>query len=841
MQNFEAVFAQTDTDIGRIPIEKHKIIITPHHPIQRQPYRRPQGDYDESDRQVNELKAKGLIRESSSPWAFPVTLADKKDGTKRLCVDYRPLNKITIDDKMPMPRIQDVFDRLAGSKFFTTLDVAWGFWHVAMEESSIPMTAFVTNSGHYEWLVLPFGLKNSPATFQRCIQRILGDLLYKGAINYLDDIIVYSDTFENHLTLLKEVFTRLLANNVKLKLKKCHFASDKVKYLGHTISCNQVRPSEEKTKAIKEFPIPDNVTKVQQFVGLANYFRNFVPDFTKLAKPLTLLTRKGVKFKFEEEELNAFKQLKEHLINEPILALYDPTKPCILHTDASKIGIGAILKQPGNDGIEHVVEYYSKRLNKAQENYTASELECLAVVESIEHFECYLNQRFTVITDHSALQWLLTFKKPKGRVYRWSVRLSAYSFDIIHKAGKKHQHVDALSRSPINLHLTTNDIITAQSSADLTFVKNPIIRNGVVTVKHHKLYKAVVPESLRLEICRMFHEDHSHPGQSKTLQMISAYYWWPTLLEDVKHHVQSCEHCQKSKLRNKPTLGHYMAPNANLEPLELIATDTIVMGVASRGNRKKYIQVIIDHHSRYVWAFATPTNTAQAITSILKRLIDSGLELKTILTDNYMSYKSKHFKDFIANNKMKHILCTAYHPQTQGMVERVNGTIIVKLRTALLEFPGAKWFQLLQNIVDDYNSTPHRITGFPPAYLLHARHSTPEYASPPISVEEARVLAKERTRKAILYRKTIHDGIHQHLELHPGQRVLKETPDNDPTRTKTSQEWKGPYFVIKQICPTTYDICETLSGTPIRAHISQLKLFVPREQTQQTGESIVND
>ena len=197
---------------------------------------------------------------------------------------------------MPMPRILDVLDRLQGAEYFTTLDVAWGFWHIQMDPESIEKTAFVTNEGHYEWLVMPFGLKNAPATFQRIIQRVLGPLLYRGAINYLDDIVIYSKTLDEHLALLDEVFSRLQAHNIKLKLSKCFFAKRTVEYLGHEVSHNSVKPSPSKIKAVKEFPIPDSLRKVRQFLGLANYYRRFIPNFTATAKPLTELTRKDTPF-----------------------------------------------------------------------------------------------------------------------------------------------------------------------------------------------------------------------------------------------------------------------------------------------------------------------------------------------------------------------------------------------------------------------------------------------------------------------------------------------------------------------------------------------------------------
>ncbi|UYV82204.1 K02A2.6-like [Cordylochernes scorpioides] len=260
----QALFSQHETDIGRIAVQ-HKIHTIEHPPISCRPYRRLLAEYDEIKRQVEELSKKGLIRESQSPWAFPVVLVSKKDGSQRMCIDYRKLNAITIDDKQPLPYIQDMFDRLHNAKYFTTLDIAWGYWHVEIHPDSVEKTAFITNDGHYEFLVMPFGLKNAQSTFQRIIQHIIGNLLWNGVCNYQDDILIYSSTFKDHIELMKKIFDKLKENNIKLKLKKCSFAKQEIRYLGHIIGHNKIKPDPEKTKAINEFPQPKTVKQPSVF------------------------------------------------------------------------------------------------------------------------------------------------------------------------------------------------------------------------------------------------------------------------------------------------------------------------------------------------------------------------------------------------------------------------------------------------------------------------------------------------------------------------------------------------------------------------------------------------
>ncbi|UYV66407.1 K02A2.6-like [Cordylochernes scorpioides] len=389
LEHLRNVFCQHAIDLGKVAIQ-HKIITKSEQPISLRPYRRPLKEYEEIAEQVKELLEHKLIRTSYSPWAFPVVMVPKKDGNKRMCIDYRRLNEITLDDRQPLPHIQDMFDRLHGSRFFSTLDVAWGYWQIEMDPQSIQKTAFVTNDGHYEFLVMPFGLKNAASTFQRIIQHILGELLWKGTCSFQDDILVYTKTWQEHIELLSKVFDKLRQYNMKLKLSKCIFGRTEVKYLGHIISHNQLKPDPGKVKSIQDFPRPDTVKKVRQFMGLANYYRKFVKDFSKISFPLVRLTRKNQPFIWNEEVEESFAKLKMALFTKPVLAIYNPDYPSKVYTDASKYGIGAILTQIGPDNEEHVIAYYSKTLQPHQENYSAYEMECLAVIQATDHFHVYI-------------------------------------------------------------------------------------------------------------------------------------------------------------------------------------------------------------------------------------------------------------------------------------------------------------------------------------------------------------------------------------------------------------------------------------------------------------------
>ncbi|UYV71739.1 hypothetical protein LAZ67_9000200, partial [Cordylochernes scorpioides] len=671
------VFSQHAIDLGKVAIQ-HKIITKSEQPISLRPYRRPLKEYEEIAEQVKELLEHKLIRISDSPWAFPVVMVPKKDENKRMCIDYRRLNEITLDDRQPLPHIQDMFDRLHGSRFFSTLDVAWGYWQIEMDPQSIQKTAFVTNDGHYEFLVMPFGLKNAASTFQRIIQHILG-----------------------------------------------------------------------KVKSIQDFPRPDTVKKVRQFMGLANYYRKFVKDFSKISFPLVRLTRKNQPFIWNEEVEESFAKLKMALSTKHVLAIYNPDYPSKVYTDASKYGIGAILTQIGPDNEEHVIAYYSKTLQPHQENYSAYEMECLAVIQATDHFHVYIeNQPFEIITDHAALQWLFTMKKPKPKYFRWILSLSSKSCNIVHRSGKQQTHVDALSRLPV-VNIATQELQEHQQNSDLSFLKNSHTHDGVVMIKQKGVSKAVVPNSLTKKILEEYHDSLSHPSITKTCKLITQCYWWKGITTDIKNYVRSCKSCQLVKVRHEPTLGEMITPTSNIKPLQMIGCDTIVLGTAAANTKHKFIQVFVDHATRYLWAYPTITNTAQAVTQCLDKIIKSVNSINTILTDNGKNFISKEFNKFLSLQGIKHTYTSPHHPQCNGICEKLNDTIMTKLRIAVLEKSRCKWSSLLPQVVKNYNSTPHDVTGFSPLFLMYGIGNVPEFADQtPITIEEARKKASLRTEQS---------------------------------------------------------------------------------------------
>ncbi|KMQ85218.1 reverse ribonuclease integrase, partial [Lasius niger] len=388
------------------------------------------------DREVEDMEAAGVIEPSHSAWSSPVVIVKKKDGKHRFCIDFRRVNDVTVKDAYLLPQVTATLDKLRGARYLTTLDLKNGYWQIPLEPDSRPITAFtIPGRGLFQFTVMLFGLHSAPATFQRLLDSVLGPALEPHVFVYLDDIIIISRTFEEHIELLAEVFRRLREARLRLNPEKCRFCVGQLKYLGHVIDRNGIRTDPEKVSAVANWPEPTSVEQVRQFLGMASWYRRFIADFSKIAAPLTKLTKKHARWSWGETENEVFHVLKWTLIFAPVLACPDFSRPFVLQTDASTNGLGAVLTQNYDEG-ERVIAYASRTLNGAEKNYSATELECLAVVWGIRRMKGYLEgYRFTVITDHQSLKWLQRLEAPTGRLARWLFELQQYDFEVKYRRG----------------------------------------------------------------------------------------------------------------------------------------------------------------------------------------------------------------------------------------------------------------------------------------------------------------------------------------------------------------------------------------------------------------------
>ena len=450
------IFAKTDLDLGKCNIIKHAIKITDPQPFKERYRRIPPLLFDEVKKHLQEMIEVGAIRKSFSPWASAVVLVRKKDGGLRFCINLRKLNNRTIKDGYSLPRIEDTLDCLHGAVWFSTLDLKSGYWQVELEEEAKPLTAFTMGPlGFWECECMPFGLTNAPATFQKLMESCLGELHLHWCIIYLDDIIVFSRTPEEHLRSLKAVFEKLRAAGLKLKPSKCEFFKQEIKYLGHVVSKEGVSTDPDKIKSVTEWPQPTIVTEVRSFLGFVSYYRRFIPNFSKIAKPLNKLLqnlegtpsqKKKFKVHWGPDQQEAFETLQRLCTESPILAYADFKAPFILHTDASGDGLGAVLYQV-QEGKQRVIAYASRSVTKSERNYPVHKLEFLALKWAItDKFHEYLyGSQFQVYTDNNPLTYVLTTAKLDATGHRWVAALSNYTFSILYKPGKGHKDADALS------------------------------------------------------------------------------------------------------------------------------------------------------------------------------------------------------------------------------------------------------------------------------------------------------------------------------------------------------------------------------------------------------------
>ena len=448
LEEYSDCFSKHELDLGRTSVVTHSIDTGNSRPIKQVLRRHPYVHLEEIDRQVKDMLQQDVIEQSSSPWASNVVIVKKKDGSLRFCIDYRKLNDVTIKDSYPLPRISDCLDALSTGKYFSAFDLRSGYFQVAMEESDKEKTSFITRSGTYQFKVLPFGVTNGPATFQRLMDLTMTGLNYQICLVYLDDIILMSRTVEEHLERLVLILDRLRNAGLKLKPSKCKILQKTISFLGHIVSDQGIATDSEKVKAVEEWPTPKNVTEVRSFVGLCSYYRRFVKDFAWVAGPLHGLTGKRAHFEWNEKCQQAFEELKNRLVSSPILAMPEDEGTFRLDTDASNESIGAVLSQV-QDGQERVIAYASRLLTKPERNYCVTRRELLAVVYFIKQFRVYLlGRHFLLRTDHAALRWLRKMPEPIGQQARWLEVMEEFSFDIEHRPGKKHANADALSRRP---------------------------------------------------------------------------------------------------------------------------------------------------------------------------------------------------------------------------------------------------------------------------------------------------------------------------------------------------------------------------------------------------------
>ena len=432
---------------GETDVIQHQIRLTDDTPIRCKPYPLPYAMREELRNEVDTMLEMGVVRPSTSPYASPIVMVKKKDGSNRVCVDFRKLNKITEVDPEPMTTAEDLFRRLSGKKYLSKIDLTKGYWQIPVAPEDVHKTAFVTPDGQYEFTKMPFGMVNSGATLVRGLRKILEGM--PGVGSYVDDIIIYSDSWEDHIKTLKELFGRLRKARITARPTKCLLGASRMEFPGHQVRGDVITPSRDNLEKVRNTPRPTTKKQVRSFLGLVAYYRDHIPAFAEISAPLTDLLKKGKAehIQWSEAQERAYSLLKEYLLQEPVLKLPDLSKPFVLRTDASGVGVAAVLLHK-NDGKFYPVGYASKKLNLTEARYPIIEKECLAVVWGIKRFKLYLaGRRFTLQTDHKPLKYLKDASYQNDRVFWWAVAVQEYSFRVEDIPGRENIGADFLSRT----------------------------------------------------------------------------------------------------------------------------------------------------------------------------------------------------------------------------------------------------------------------------------------------------------------------------------------------------------------------------------------------------------
>lgn len=442
---YKSLFAESLSEVKTTQLVSMDIKLTRETPIACSLRRVPLALEDSVHEELQALIKGNFVRTSTSPFASALVIVPKPNGTIRICVDFRPLNAVTVRDKFPIPLIEDLFDTLSGAVIFSSLDCFSGYWQIPISEKDKHKTAFITKWGLFEWNVMPMGLCNAPAVFQRLMNTIVTGDMKSFALAYIDDVIIFSKTLDEHLQHLDKVLQKFQDAGLSFKLSKCKFAFRQLKFLVHIVSTAGIKCDESKVAAVRNFPLPETVTAVRSFIGLVSYYRKFIYRFSWICSPLyNLLSMEKPLWSTQCQE--AFNQLKEALCTAPILAFPQKGKEFIVYTDASKVGLSGILCQV-QDGIEKVIEYASKKLTPTESRYHVTELECYAIFWSLGKFEhCLMGVRFQVVTDHKALRSLSSLQVSNDRLFRWSLKLQKFDFVVQYRPGKLNGNADALSR-----------------------------------------------------------------------------------------------------------------------------------------------------------------------------------------------------------------------------------------------------------------------------------------------------------------------------------------------------------------------------------------------------------
>lgn len=793
----------SESKLGRTTLIEHEIETIEGAKMRDLPmYRYSPSVWESIEKELERYDKLDVIEECTSEYASPLVPVKKANGNIRVCLDSRKINSITKKDAYPMRNMNEIFHRLQKAKYFSIIDLKDAYFQIPLKESSRNFTAFRTPKGLFRFKVVPFGLRNAPFTMSRLMNKAMGFDLEPFVFIYLDDIVIATESLEEHFRLLKEVAKRLEQAGLTISVQKSRFCRRQVKYLGYLLTENGLAIDSTKLEPILNYPRPKSIREVRRLMGLMGFYQKFIKSYSHITAPITDLLKKSKKFKWTDAAEHALDELKSVLTSSPVLANPRYDLPFIIETDASQLAVGAALLQVHPEG-NRIIAYFSKKLSSTQRKYAATEKECLAVLMAVENFRHYVEgTTFTVITDAKSITWLFTITAANGnsRLLRWALKLQSFDFSIQYRKGKDNVLADCLSRIESIQVVDSQyaDLRTKISSHPDQFKEFKLISGKIFKFVHNTariedkrfLWKYYPPENERREIIKGVH-DPAHLGYEKTIAKLKEKYFWPRMALETKQFCKTCLLCKTSKSTNVNSTPPMGAQKQHCDqPWQFLTLDYLGPFPPSGKTRSTCLLVVTDVFTKFVLVQAFTQATACSLVKFLEQSIFLLFGVpEIVLTDNGSQFTSKLFKDLLTHHGITHWLTPSYHPQVNNS-ERVNRVITAAIR-ATIKASHKTWADNIQSIANAIRNATHDSTKHTPYFLTFGRNMISdgrEYASlKETGGDEHTISSKERETLYAQVRKNLNEAYQKQAKYYNlrsnskapkyevGEKVLKKS------------------------------------------------------------------
>lgn len=871
------IFSTSLKTIGKCTLEAPPIELTDTSPIQCRSFPVPVALRDTLRNEIKELSEAGIIEKSNSRYSFPLILVKKKtEGKFRLVIDFRKLNEVTISSNYKLPLISDILNSLRGANYYSTLDANSSFHQIKLRDEDKQLTAFSSPYGNFHYKFLCFGLKNSAQVFQETADTVLNGLQPENIATYIDDIIVPANTIDDSIRKLRLVFDRFRQYGLTLNPSKCQFLQPSIKYLGHVVDKNGLKPLPETLTSINHFPVPTTVRKLKRFLGLANYYRSFVENFSDIVIPLTNLTKKYSKFRWTDQAQTAFDTIKQKLLSDVMLKHPNFNDVFYLNTDASLEAVGAALLQKDENGILRPINYFSCKLKPHEKKWPAIELEAYAILLAIRHFKVYLyGRKFILLSDCKSLKYLKTLDSPANRLSRWLLELSNYDYQFEHIKGSTNYLGDLLSRDVCHsVNVVKADIpdlekIRFEQRADpslkliIDYLENNsqtcpertddyFLEKGILKHLSHRNSHAarndyfeqiVIPKKLIPYVLEG--SETVHFGFFKNYRTIKEKFYWKNMYRDIKNFSYSCTKCIEKKGFNitKSPLMKFDTPT---QPMERLSLDILgPLSMSESGN--KYVLTVIDHFTKYSVFFALSDITADTISAKLLQVITVFGVPQAILTDLGRNFQSQLFSSLAKKLNIRKLRTSPYHAQTNSAAERLNSSI--KNSLTCLSETITDWDTYLDYYNFIYNNSYHDTTHEKPSFLMfnrdlnlpfHLFEKPPRHHYFPCENYVEENLSKlhyvyrnvyKNLEQASEKQSQLREKIATSKVFHIGQKIYLYTPATTQlTGRAFSKHFSGPYRVIEKHSNLNYTIIHVNKpfAKPVKVHVDRMFSYVER-------------